>query len=262
MRRLWIVLAAGWLMVTGVGGAWALTEEEVDARVQEAIEAWARSPEFDKRVEEGILKFIDKQRKEADARKNGAAERVAAVNPEKDHVRGKVDAPFSLIEYSDFECPYCKRFHGTARTFIERNPEVNWVYRNFPLDFHNPWAQREAEAAECVAALAGNDVYWSYIDAIFENTQSNGKGLRPGVSLRQLATERGVDGSQFDDCVKSGRFRPRIASELENGNAAGVTGTPGNFLRHNATGQVIAVPGAQPLDQLERALDALKSRVQ
>ena len=71
-----------------------------------------------------------------------------------DPVKGNPDATVTIVEFSDFQCPFCKRFHPTARKIVETyQGKVNWVYRHFPLNFHNPGAQKEAEASECANAL-------------------------------------------------------------------------------------------------------------
>jgi protein-disulfide isomerase len=87
---------------------------------------------------------------------------------EKDHVRGDRDAQIVLIEYSDFQCPFCSRFHPTAQQVVEEfNGQVMWVYRHFPLDSIHPVARKAAEASECVAELGGNDAFWNFVDTIF-----------------------------------------------------------------------------------------------
>ena len=103
------------------------------------------------------------------------AKNVRPVSAERDHIYGNPDAPISLIEYSDFECPYCKRFHVTAKSVVEAfDGKVNWVYRHFPLAFHNPGAQKQAEASECASELGGNDAFWKYTDALYARTKSGG----------------------------------------------------------------------------------------
>ena len=89
---------------------------------------------------------------------------VTPVDPEADHIRGDKDAAFTIIEYSDFECPFCSRHHPTLKQLIEDEPDVNWVYRHFPLGFHAS-AQRAAEASEC-ANEQGK--FWEYTDMIYE----------------------------------------------------------------------------------------------
>ncbi len=82
------------------------------------------------------------------------------------------------MEYSDFECRYCKRFHPTAKAVVQAYAgKVNWVYCHFPLGFHNPGAQKQAAASECANELGGNYAFQKYTDAIYARTRSNGKGF-------------------------------------------------------------------------------------
>lgn len=214
-------------------------------------------------IEKGIESYIAKQNEaQVEAQKNqeqAAAEKAKNVPPvnEKDHVRGDKDATITLIEYSDFECPFCKKFHPTAQEFLDKNSDkVNWVYRHFPLNFHDPLATNEAEASECAAELGGNDTFWAYADKIYETTTSNGRGMKE-EDLVTLAVEIGLDREGFIVCQESDRHLNRIQQDIKEGSAAGVTGTPGNILLNNKTGEVKFIPGAYPLSALEQAMNEL-----
>lgn len=237
------------------------TEQLIEQKVEKKWQEYVNSEAFESRVEEVILQFIDKQNKARADRQRAASEaivqNVAPVDSKQDYIRGQLEAEFSLIEYSDYECPFCKRFHRTAAQLVERNSDVNWVYRHFPLSFHNPGAQKESEAAECAGAVGGNEMFWAYTDKIYQRTKSNGKGF-PIKDLVPLAVELGLDEAQFKTCFDSEQFKKKVLQQFANGQRSGVTGTPGNFLRHNPTGATIAVHGSQPLATLEQALKQLK----
>ena len=171
-----------------------------------------------------------------------------------DHVRGNPGANIALIEYSDYECPFCARFHPTAQQVVdEYGDQVKWVYRHFPLDAIHPRARTAAMAAECVAELGGNDAFWRFTDLLYEDITKIG-------DLSPIAQSAGVNVSQFESCVQSGRYADKVEKDYQEGLAAGVSGTPGNFILNETTGDVWFVPGAYPFDQLKTYIDeALQS---
>lgn len=175
---------------------------------------------------------------------------VAAVS-DSDYVRGNAKAKISLIEYSDYECPFCERFHPTAQQAVDEfNGEVNWVFRHFPLSFH-PGSQKKAEAAECAGDLAGSEAFWSLTDTLFADQS---------LSVSQLAvvaTSIGIEKGAFQECLDSGRMNAKVQASLAGGESAGVTGTPGTFVYNNETGESILIPGALPYTQLEQAITQL-----
>lgn len=175
---------------------------------------------------------------------------------EDDHVRGNRNAKIALIEYSDLECPFCKRFHPTAQQVVdEYDGKVMWVYRHFPLDNLHPKADKEAEAAECAGEIGEADKFWAMVDKIFEVTPSN-NGLDLD-DLPKLAKESGVDGQKFRECLDSGKFIQHVEDDYQSGIRAGVTGTPGNILLDIKTGKTRVIPGAVPFEQVKQAIDVM-----
>lgn len=172
-----------------------------------------------------------------------------------DHIVGSANADIVLVEYSDMECPFCKRFHPTMLQLMEDyKGKVAWVYRHFPLSFHAN-AQKEAEASECVADLGGNDKFWKFTDAIYERTTSNGTGFAL-TDLKPLAEEVGVDGTKFQDCLDNGKFTAKVNQDLAEGQQAGITGTPGTVVVVKGEAKSI-VPGALPIDSIKTIIDGL-----
>ncbi len=173
-----------------------------------------------------------------------------------DRVKGDRNARLALIEYSDIECPFCKRFHPTAQQVIDTyKGKVMWVYRHYPLSFHAN-AQKEAEATECAYAMGGNDAFWKYIDTIYERTTSNGSGFALDA-LVPLAKEQGLDEAKFKTCLESGKYASLVKEQQDGGTKAGVTGTPGNILLDTKTGATRLIPGAVPFEQVKTVIDEM-----
>lgn len=185
------------------------------------------------------------------------SKKVPQLN-DKDHILGSKDAKVFLIEYSDLECPFCKRFNPTAKQILdEYKDQVALVYRHFPLDQLHPKADKEAEASECVGELGGNVAFWKFIDKIFEVTPSN-NGLDHAL-LPTYAQDAGVDGGAFQTCLDSGKYADYVEADFQGGVNAGVTGTPASFVVNNK-GQTWMVIGAQPYESVKATIEeALKS---
>jgi protein-disulfide isomerase len=172
------------------------------------------------------------------------------VVDEDDYIRGNVDAPITIIEYSDFECPFCQRFHPTVQQVLdEYGDQVRWVYRHFPLSFHAN-AESAALAAEC-AGEQGNDFFWEVGDLLFENMDSLGES-----TYQEIAAEVGLNVSDWQTCYDEERYISKIRTQAQEGGAAGVTGTPGSFIV-DADGNAIPLKGALPYSSVSAAIDSL-----
>lgn len=179
------------------------------------------------------------------------AQKVAAIT-EQDHVFGSKDSKITLIEYSDFQCPYCTNFHSTAKQIIDQyGGDVNWVYRHYPLSFHEPAATKQAKASECVADIGGNAAFWEFGDLMFKD------GYQGDDALTALAAQVGVSESDFESCFNSTRFDDKIAADAANATDVGVTGTPGNILLNNETGEAYRIDGAQGIDLFKTFIDEM-----
>lgn len=183
---------------------------------------------------------------------------VKPVDPKSDHIRGDKNAKVFVIEYSDFECPFCKRFHPTMQQLMaDYGGKVAWVYRQYPLSFHQN-AGKEAEASECAAELGGNDAFWKFVDKIFERTTSNGTGIALDA-LVPLAREIGLNETKFKACLDSGKYAQKVQQDETEGQAAGVTGTPGNII-WTQDGKPQLIEGAVSLQTLKAAIDPLLAK--
>jgi protein-disulfide isomerase len=185
--------------------------------------------------------------------KAGDLEAVAPIDA-TDHVRGDANAPLTIVEYSDTECPFCKRFHATMKEVLQAYPgKVKWVYRHFPLEQLHAKAMKEAQATECVQKLGGTTAFWSFLDSIYDITPSN-DGLDL-AKLPVLAEKAGVDRAQFEACIASDEGKAKVQKDLENAIATGGTGTPWSILI-TADGAKYPINGAQPLENLKQIIDA------
>jgi len=176
-----------------------------------------------------------------------AAADVPAVTDE-DWIRGDKNAALTVIEYSDFQCPFCSRFHPTMQQVMkEYAGKVRWVYRHFPLSFH-PEAQPAAEAAEC-AGEQGK--FWEYGDKLIENQATLGAAL-----YAKLAAELGLNKGKFQDCVDGKKYTTKVQAQAQSGAAAGVNGTPGSFVI-DRDGNVQEIQGALPYESVKAVIDSM-----
>lgn len=161
-----------------------------------------------------------------------------------DHIRGGKNAKVTIVEYSDFECPFCSRAHPTIQQVMnEYGDDVRVVYRHFPLSFH-PQAQKAAEASECAA---DQGKFWQFHDVVFENQDLVQGGV---AQFKKWAVELGLNASKFNNCLDSGEKAQLVTDDTNEGSALGVTGTPGFFIN----GQ--SVVGAQPFSVFKQIIDA------
>jgi len=171
-----------------------------------------------------------------------------------DAVLGDRDADIAIVEFSDLECPFCQRHHNeeypTIKSEIIDDGRAMYVFRDYPLSFHDPVATEAANAAQCTFELAGDDAYFSFLDNYFAITISNGEGLPEGSTYETVARDSGVnDIDAFNTCVSEGRYTEEIQADLAAGTEAQVSGTPGFVVgRVDGDGVVtgINVSGALP----------------
>jgi len=152
----------------------------------------------------------------------------APVDDERDHIRGPADAPVTVVEYGDFECPYCGQAEAVMRDLLAGHGDVRYVWRHLPLNDVHPNAQLAAEAAE---AAAEQDSFWEMHDLLL----SNQSALRPGDLVR-YAEQLGLDIDRFRDHMRRGTGAEQIDQDVDSADLSGVSGTPTFFIngrRHN-----------------------------
>lgn len=143
-----------------------------------------------------------------------------------DHVQGNAKAAVTLVEYGDYECPYCGQAYPIVKRIQERfGQKVRFVFRNFPLAEAHPHALHAAEAAEAVAAHGGPAAFWAMHDLLYEHQHSLGD-----AALARLATEAGVDGEEVLKDLSAERHQPRVRDDFRSGVRSGVNGTPTFFI--------------------------------
>lgn len=221
----------------------ATTEQEAALlqRLEERIKQdLLKGPWLQEQIERGIQEHFKREKAAKVAaraeQEKSLAEKAKSVRPIdkiRDHIYGNPTAEVSLIEFSDFDCPYCKAFHPTARQLVDgSHGKVNWIFRHFPNPRHVN-AQKDAEAAECSAELGGNEGFWKYADALYARNQGG-----TAEHLTQLAQSHGLNANDFRECLDSGRYVGRVKDDLAEGMRIGITGTPGSILRANSNGRV------------------------
>jgi len=178
-------------------------------------------------------------------------------------VKGDPNAPITIIEFSDFQCPFCKKFHATTLPLLEKNyidtGKVKFVYRDFPIKSIHPNAASAALASECAD---DQNLFWKYHDLVFEN-QRNWEGLSKSSAVnvfKQYASELGIDMDEFNQCFETAKHLTEVNGDLQDGVSYGVTGTPGFFVGNDELGYVKII-GAQPYSVFERLIEDQTARL-
>lgn len=179
-----------------------------------------------------------------------------AVDAKKDHIRGAANAKVTIIEYSDLECPFCKRFHETMKQVLAAYPnDVRWVYRHAPLVQLHSKAPAEANAAEC-AGEQGK--FWEFVDEVFAVTPTN-NGL-DAAELPKIAARVGVaNAAQFKACVDSNKYASVVQADLDDATKAGMRGTPYSIVT-NTSGKKSPINGALPLESVKGTVELLLTK--
>ena len=186
---------------------------------------------------------------------------VASVDD--DPVLGDKNAPVTIVEFSDYECPFCKRhFDETLPQLIKNyidTGKVKLVYRDFPLAFHEPMATKEAVAANCAREQGGDSKYFEYHDEVFTRTKSNGNGLAE-ADLTTIATDLGLNLNSFNTCIADTAQVDEVKKDIADGTAAGASGTPTFVIgKSTSNGEIDGdlVVGAQPYAAFQAVIDPL-----
>lgn len=235
--------------------AGAVTDAEIEAFVQ-ANRARIRGDVAQLRPQ--IREFLQQQK--ADARRTvfvdglrAAAKvdmRLAAPAPFRAEidiatapVRGTATAPVTIVEYSDFHCPFCRRVQPTLAALLEKYPgKVRLVYKHLPLDGLHPQARRVSEAAWCAGK---QDKFWGFHDAVYADSSSEGSD----ATLARYATAAGLDTAAFTSCLANPETKAAIQRDVAQGEALGLNSTPGFFVNGRE------VRGAQPIEAFEAIIE-------
>ncbi|ABX13554.1 DsbA family protein [Nitrosopumilus maritimus] len=184
------------------------------------------------------------------------------VSIDDDPMKGDPNAPITIIEFSDYECPFCGKFYTDTLPLIEENyintGKVNFVYRDFPIQSIHPNAVHTAMAAECAD---DQEMFWPYHDMIFENksTWEKQRGQSLVSELVQYADVLGLDTEEFTTCLESNKHLDEVRNDLQDGQSYGISGTPGFFIGNDNSGY-IKVSGAKPYQTFAEILEGMLRR--
>lgn len=166
------------------------------------------------------------------------------VSVDDDPSWGAADAPVTIIEFSDFQCPFCGRFHEQTYPRLRENygDQIRFVYRDYPILQIHPNAALSAQAANCAG---DQNKYWEYHDLLLTNQDRSAR-----TDLGDFAAQLELDMTVFDECLDSGRYEQEVNADMQDGNRYGVRGTPTFFINGRA------LVGAQPYEAFAAAIEA------
>jgi protein-disulfide isomerase len=179
---------------------------------------------------------------------------AVAADADDDPFLGKANAPVTLIEFTDYQCPFCKRhfdqtFSQIKEQYVDTG-KVKYVVRDFPLSFHQN-ASKASEATECAD---DQKKFWEMHDVIFQKQSEWSSATDAADIFKRYAAESGLNTGSFNDCLESGKYDAEVKKDFTDGSAAGISGTPG-FLLIGKNGKGEQISGAQPFASFQAAFD-------
>jgi protein-disulfide isomerase len=160
--------------------------------------------------------------------------------------RGPAKAPVLIVEFSDLQCPHCKEAAPVLDQLLAQEPDVRFVFQNFPLPSHN-WAEKAAQYADCVSR-ASNDAFWKFVQKTFDQ-QSNITESNADEKLKAIATDSGVNADEIAACAAKPETQGRIEASVALGKSVGVNGTPAIFINGRP------LSGGVPVEVLKKVVD-------
>jgi protein-disulfide isomerase len=188
----------------------------------------------------------------------GSTDNIRPVTSE-DHIKGDTDARIKIVTYTDFECPFCQRFHASLNEFIGSagTDDVAWVFRHFPIPELHSKAMAVAMASECVSEQGGDEAFWKFSDRYFEVSPSNNQTNIETV-IPQLVREIGLDEVAFQTCFESEKYDNRIQADIANAVETGGRGTPWSILIA-PNGKTFPINGAQSIQSVQQLIELARN---
>jgi protein-disulfide isomerase len=177
----------------------------------------------------------------------GVTEQAPRSVTDADYIRGNPNAPILMIEYSDYDCPFCKQYHATLNQIMDEygiSGKVAWAYRQFPLAELHPNSPKISEAALCVGKLGGNEAFWKFTDAVYGSRDID--EATNIIKLPDLAEAAGVTKDTYTSCINGSEMEEKVMADIKDGYNAGARGTPYTILI--VGDQQAVISGAQPYD--------------
>lgn len=199
-------------------------------------------------IQKGIEAYFQKQVEKKKEELFGGYQKAEEFLENKKRIYGNPNARFTIVEYSDLECPFCKQFHSTPKELVDASGgNINWEWQDFPLSMHGQVAMEGHYAAYCVNKHEGNRAFWVFIDQFFEKTGTNGQGVS---DLDGLLVSVGANPGEIKSCMRTNEPREALSNSLDKGTQRGVRGTPASFIVDNRTGNSHRLDGAQPAQSI------------
>lgn len=165
---------------------------------------------------------------------------------------GRDDARFTVVEYADLECPYCRAYFAVLKQWIDTQPDVNWQWHHLPLSIHEPAASSGARLVECVGEAGGQAAFWQAVEWVYTHTRGEGQGLPEGLRYPKLTPAA-------QQCLDSDRPDALIRAQSANAAQEGVKATPTLRLQDRQSGKTLLLHGPVEGDALLSAIDLLAS---